>query len=166
MKPTPGAAPTVAAEFVESSRTLLSEDYLPKLNKFLEVLSEDDIWWRPNDASNSVGNLMLHVSGNLRQWIVSGAGGASDDRDRPSEFSAEGPMPTESLVALLEETAAEVDRVLLDLREDTLLDRIRVQGFDVSRLHAVYHAVEHFGYHLGQIAYVAKLRQGKDFGIF
>ena len=75
-------------------------------------------------------------------------------------------MPTESLVALLEETAAEVDRVLLDLREDTLLDRNSVQGFDVSRLHAVYHAVEHFGYHLGQIAYVAKLRQGKDFGIF
>ena len=166
MRPTAGSAPTISVEFIDSSRTLLSEDYMPKVRRFLEVLSEDDIWWRPNEASNSVGNLMLHMAGNLRQWIVCGAGGALDGRDRPAEFTARGPMGKAELAARVEETAGEVDRVLADLREDSLLDRIPVQSFEVSRLHAVYHAIEHFGYHLGQIAYVAKLRHGKDLSIW
>ena len=130
------------------------------------MISEDDVWWRPNDASNSVGNLLLHMSGNLGQWIVSGVGGVADDRDRPSEFAARGERSLEELIELVETRASEVDRTLADLKEATLVDRITVQGFSVTRLHAIYHSIEHFGYHLGQIAYIAKLRTGKDFNLF
>ena len=166
MKPTAGNTSTVPAEFIESSRTLLGRDYMPKLRRIVEMLSEDDIWWRPNEVSNSVGNMLLHMCGNLGQWVVSGAGGASDDRDRPREFSERGPIPKADLMEKVERMADQVDRVLADLGEATLLDRLTVQKFDVSRLHAIYHSIEHFGYHLGQIAYVAKLRNGKDLGIF
>jgi len=166
MKPTSGNTATVPAEFIESSRTLLGCDYMPKLRTIVEMLSEDDIWWRPNEVSNSVGNMLLHMRGNLGQWIVSGAGGSPDDRDRPREFSERGPIPKADLMEKVERMAAQVDRVLADLREDILLDRLKVQKFDVSHLHAIYHSIEHFGYHLGQIAYVAKLRHGKDLGIF
>ena len=130
------------------------------------MISEDDVWWRPNDASNSVGNLLLHMSGNLGQWIVSGVGGVADDRDRPAEFAARGERSLEELIELVETRASEVDRTLADLKEATLVDRITVQGFSVTRLHAIYHSIEHFGYHLGQIAYTAKLRTGKDFNLF
>jgi uncharacterized damage-inducible protein DinB len=166
MKPMPGAATTPSAEFIAASRTLLAADFLPKLLKCASDLSEDDLWWRPNEASNSVGNLLLHVCGNLRQWIVGGAGGGSLERDREAEFGARGSRSKAELISLVETTAREVDRVLADLREDTLMDRIEVQGFDVTRLQAVYHSIEHFSYHLGQIAYVTKLRSGKDLGIF
>ena len=166
MKPTPDNSSNVPAEFIQASRTLLAEDYMPKLRKMVGMLSEDDVWWRPNEASNSVGNMLLHMCGNLRQWIISGAGDAPEERDRPSEFSEKGPIPKAELIAKVEVTIADVDRVLADLREDSLVDRVSVQRFDVTRLHAVYHSIEHFSYHLGQIAYVAKLRHGKDLGIF
>lgn len=166
MKPTPGAEETPAGEFIDASRTVLASDYLPKVWRCLSELSEDDLWWRPNDASNSVGNLLLHMCGNLRQWVVGGAGGRRVERDRESEFSARATEARADLIARVKATAAEVDRVLADLSEDTLLEGIEVQGFHVTRLQAVYHAIEHFGYHLGQIVYVTKLKSGRDFGIF
>lgn len=139
---------------------------MPKLRRIVDMLSEDDIWWRPNEASNSVGNMLLHMCGNLGQWIVSGAGGAPDTRDRQSEFFASGPIPKADLMEKVERMVGQVDLVLADLGEELLLDRLTVQNFEVSRLHAIYHSIEHFSYHLGQIAYVAKLRHGKDLGIF
>ncbi len=166
MKPTAGIQPTPEGEFIDASRTLLAGDYLPKLLVCASVLSEDDVWWRPNEASNSVGNILLHMRGNLRQWIVGGAGGRPIERDRPAEFSARASRSKTGLLSEVEAAAREADLVLANLREDSLLDRIEVQGFEVTRLHAVYHAIEHFGYHLGQIAYVAKLRTGKDLAIF
>lgn len=166
MKPTAGIQPTSGGEFIDASRTLLVRDYMPKLLVCASELSEDDIWWRPNEASNSVGNLLLHMSGNLRQWIVGGAGGRPIERDRPAEFSARASRSKTELLAELETAAGEADLAMANLREDSLLDRIEVQGFQVTRLQAVYHSIEHFGYHLGQIAYVAKLRTGKDLAIF
>ena len=166
MRPTPENASSTPAEFIQASRTLLVGDYLPKLRKFADTIAEEDVWWRPNEASNSIGNLLLHMSGNLQQWVVSGVGGAPDDRDRPSEFSAKGQLSLAELMETVELTIAGVDQTLADLREASLTDRIKVQGFAVTRLHAIYHAVEHFGYHLGQIAYVAKLRKGKDLNLF
>ena len=166
MRPTPENVPDAPAEFIEASRTLLMGDYLPKLRKIVEMISEEDLWWRPNEASNSIGNLLLHMSGNLRQWIVSGVGGAPDSRDRPAEFSAKGGRSLVELMETVEATAAAVDRALADLPETSLTDRITVQSFNVTRLHAIYHSIEHFGYHLGQIAYIAKLRKGEDLSIF
>ena len=162
MRPTSEHARDAPSEFIEASRTLIQGDYLPKLRKFAERIAEEDLWWRPNDASNSIGNLLLHMSGNLRQWIVSGVGGAPDQRDRPSEFSGKGGQSLTELMETVETTAAEVDQTLVEVRESSLTDRITVQGQTVTRLHAIYHAIEHFGYHLGQIAYIAKLRRGED----
>ena len=106
------------------------------------------------------------MCGNLREWIIGGAGGESVARDREAEFAARETMSTDELVAEVGRTLQEVDRVLANLPEETLLEQIEVQGYQVSRLHAVYHAVKHFSYHLGQIAYVTKLRTGRDLEIF
>jgi uncharacterized damage-inducible protein DinB len=163
VNPSPGTASSTGTEFIDSSRALISRDYLPKLQRFLEDVSDETLWWRPNEASNSIGNLILHLCGNLRQWIVSPAG---HERDRPAEFAARGGFTKGELLARFETVAGEVDRALADLAEDALLERITVQDFQVTRLQAVYHALEHCGYHLGQIGYIVKLRTGRDFGLF
>jgi uncharacterized damage-inducible protein DinB len=144
----------------------LTGHYLPKIRAAALRLSEEDTWWRPNEASNSVGNLMLHLAGNIRQWIVSGVGGAPDTRDRSAEFAQRDPLPRDQLVAILTEAVLEADAVLARTDPGGLNDRRVVQGRTVSTLEAIYHVVEHFGMHTGQILYIAKLRAGRDLGLY
>src|SRR3984893_12120525 len=83
---------------VRQWRSRFEERYLPRIVGCLEQLSDEEIWWRPNAASNSVGNLVLHVCGNMRQWIISGLGGAADLRERDKEFAERGPIGREALL--------------------------------------------------------------------
>src|ERR1700737_34159 len=102
----------IGRTFIGSSRAYFAEDYLPKIERSLELLTEEQIWWRANPQSNSVGNLLLHLSGNVRQWIVCGLGGARDDRDRDSEFAERGQIPRDELLARLKQTLSEADAAL------------------------------------------------------
>src|SRR5260370_35665425 len=95
--------------------------YLPLIVRCLQLLSERDIWWRPNTASNSAGNIALHLCGNVRQWIISGLGGAPDKRDRDSEFSERGPIPRRTLIRKLRETIDEACKTIEGVHPDTLL---------------------------------------------
>ena len=122
-------------------------------------MSEDDIWWRPNEV---FGNLILHLCGNLRQWIVSSLGGVEFKRDRDFEFATRGPVPRAKLIADLKQVLQEVDDVFAALKTDQLLTQYKIQKFETTGLQAVYHVVEHFSYHLGQILYIYKLRTGSD----
>lgn len=142
----------------------LNEDFGPKLRDALSGMTDEDIWWRPNEESNSVGNLVLHLCGNMRQWIIGGVAGGDMQRDRPAEFSERGPIPVHELIRKLDATLNDVDQALARLASDALEHRINVQRYDVSKLQAIYHVVEHFSYHLGQILYVYKLRKGKGPG--
>ena len=162
MNPATGAADSAAQEFINASRNLLKADLLPRLVRCVKQLSEEDLWWRPNESSNSIGNLMLHLIGNMRQWIVEGLGGIPTHRNRDAEFASRGPEPKAMLLAKLEETVAEVDGILQGFATDRLLERRSIQVYDVSVLQAVYHVVEHFSYHTGQILYIYKLRSNKD----
>jgi uncharacterized damage-inducible protein DinB len=152
--------------FIERSRHYLSKDYLPKIKLCLENLSDEQLWWRPNAASNSVGNLLLHLAGNVRQWVVSGIGGAEDVRRRQEEFDERGEATGEELLQHLEETLAEVDGVLAHLPASELSSPRIIQGLEVTVLDALYHVVEHFSMHTGQIIYIAKLSSGRDLGFW
>jgi Protein of unknown function (DUF1572) len=134
MEATTGNAKTPEAEFIEASRIFLRDDYMPKLLYCLEQMSEEDVWWRPNEVSNSVGNLILHLCGNLSQWIVSSVGGAEFNRDRDAEFAARVPVPKAQLIASLRQTVAEVDDVLSRLTSERLLLRLKIQTYDASTL--------------------------------
>jgi uncharacterized damage-inducible protein DinB len=148
--------------FLAESQHSLAAYHMPRLIQCLKMLSEKEIWWRPNAASNSAGNLVLHLSGNVTQWIVSGLGNAQDHRDRDQEFSERGPIPRRALIALMHKTVHEACRVLGRLSEDALLRIYSIQGFRVSGMYAVSHVVGHFAYHAGQIIFVTKLKLGKD----
>ena len=152
--------------FIERSRSYLRGEYLPKIRRVLDGLSTEDIWWRPNQASNSVGNLVLHLAGNARQWVVSGIGGEADVRRRQGEFDARQGMDAGELVAHLEAALAEVDGVLAGLQPQELDGTRVIQGLEVTVLDALYHVVEHFSMHTGQILYVAKMRTNRDLGFY
>jgi uncharacterized damage-inducible protein DinB len=150
--------------FLASSQHLLAKQSLPRIVKCLQQLSEEEIWWRPNSASNSAGNLVLHLCGNVRQWIISGLGGADDRRQRDREFAERGPIPRQVLVTQLRRTVRHACRVLAQLSDDSLSRRYEIQGFHVTGLDASYHVTEHFGYHTGQIIYITKLKRSRDLG--
>jgi hypothetical protein len=146
----------VAREFIARSRHYLMEEYRTKLRKAVRAIPASEIWRRPNDQSNSVGNLLLHLAGNVGQWIVSGVGGMPDNRDRPAEFGARGGASADELLAGLDGVLTQADQVLARLTPIDLVERRTIQGRDVSVLAAVYSAVQHFSTHLGQIIMVAK----------
>lgn len=152
----------IGPAFIAESRSLLSEDYLPKIERCLTLLSDEQIWWRANRQSNSIGNLLLHLSGNVRQWIVVGLGGAADTRDRDLEFAQREVVPRDEVLARLKQTLREADQTLAGFDNEKLLDGFVIQGLEVSALGAILHVVEHFSMHTGQIIMLAKMLAGQD----
>ncbi|MBK6765380.1 MAG: DUF1572 family protein [bacterium] len=149
--------------FLMTSAEFLREFY-GKIDEAVNRLDESQLWARPNAASNSIGNLLLHLAGNVRQHIISGCGGAPDVRARSQEFAAiEGGTRT-VLLANLKQTVEEACAVLQTLDTAALLEKRIIQGNDVLLLRDIYHVVEHFSYHTGQIVMRAKEMSGKGFG--
>ena len=148
--------------FIVQAVHVLDDVYLPRIVECLEELSPEQIWWRPNKASNSVGNLVLHLTGNVRQWIVSGLGGAPDDRHRDGEFSERGPLPHRILASRLRRTVKEACRVLGKLSPEHLARLYTIQKFHVTGMEAVFHVAEHFSHHAGQIILLTKMLTGSD----
>jgi uncharacterized damage-inducible protein DinB len=149
-----------AQDFIDHSRRLLLGSYLPRIERCMERLSDEEIWWRAHPECNSIGNLLLHLAGNVRQWIISGLGGAVDQRQRQQEFDERGPGPGAELLAQLKRTVAEADVVLAGIAPNRLRERCQIQGCDVTVLQAIYHVVEHFSMHTGQIILLTKMRTG------
>ncbi len=153
---------TASTLFISEARRHLMQEYLPWLRTCLVKLSDEDIGWRPNEKSNSVGNLILHLCGNIRQWVIHGVGGAADERNRPAEFAARESFSKAELLQKLEATLTEVDAVLANLPLEKLFEPRMIQGFNVTVLGAIFHVVEHFSYHTGQIICLTKIRTGED----
>jgi uncharacterized protein (TIGR01244 family) len=143
--------------FLESSRYFLNTEYRTKLRAAVEALPPDRLWWRPDELSNSVGNLLLHLNGNVSQWIVRGVGKSDGSRDRAAEFAARSGPQAAVLLGDLDRTLTEVDRILARLTPADLLETRSIQGRDLTVFEAIYHVVEHFSLHLGQIVMIAKL---------
>jgi uncharacterized damage-inducible protein DinB len=163
--PIEAQAPVQASEsfigpafLVEARRTLASS--LTKIVHCLEQLEDDDLGWRQHESHNSIQNIVLHLCGNVRQWIVHGVGGQPDVRHRPSEFSDQQPLTREELLARLTATVALADRALAAYPPEHLLDARRIQGFDTTVLAAIFDSVSHFVGHTHQIVYITRLRLG------
>lgn len=156
----------IETAFIAKSRSLLVGEYFPKIQHALNAISDEQIWWRSGPETNSIGNLMLHLAGNARQWIVAGVGGAPDLRERQTEFDASGGIGRDELLARLKQTVEDVDGVLARLTGSELLEIRTIQGRETSILDAIYHVVEHFGMHTGQIIFLAKMLGKKDLGFY
>jgi uncharacterized damage-inducible protein DinB len=152
----------LATAFINAARRFLRDDYLPKVERCLERLTDDQIWWRPNEDSNSIGNLLLHLSGNARQWIVSGLGGEVDQRERQAEFDVRRVVSRAELLDRIKTTLNQVDETLAAFDQSRLLDTFSIQGTNVTALEAIFHVTEHFSMHTGQIILLTKLLTASD----
>jgi uncharacterized damage-inducible protein DinB len=156
----------IAQTFIDKSRRLMTSDYLPKIERCLDELADDDIWWRPNEASNSIGNLVLHLCGNVTMWILGGVGRLPFERDRQQEFDERRTIPAAELRSRLRGVVARADEVMRAVGADELVSRRQIQGYDVTVLEAIYHVVEHFGMHTGQIIMLSKARLGHELNLW
>ena len=129
----------------------------------LNQLSDEQIWWRPTENQNSIGNLVLHICGNVSQWILSGVGGLPNTRDRPSEFSERGPLEHSLLALKLQESLTAVQQVLETVDEARLLESWVVQGFQTTGLGAITHSVTHFTGHMQEIICLTRMQLGADY---
>lgn len=154
----------LATLFLNTARGSLVEQHWPKIKGCVAALTEEQIWSRPNEASNSIGNLLLHLNGNIGQWLIASFERREDKRNRPQEFNARGAATAAELLARLGDTVEEAGRVLARLTPEELLATYEIQGYTVTGLYAVFHAVEHFALHYGQIAFITKSLSGQDLG--
>jgi uncharacterized damage-inducible protein DinB len=152
--------------FQSQSSRYLRQDYLNRIELAIAPLSVDQIWWRPNDASNSIGNLMLHLAGNVRQWIVGGVGRQSVTRDRNLEFSTREQRSVEDLTAILRSAIDDACDIIDQVTDLELAEPRTIQRFETTVFGAIYHVVEHFAMHTGQIILLAKAQTGKDAGFY
>ena len=144
----------------------LYDENLPRILKCMDRLDEQGIWWRPNENSNSIGNLILHLCGNVRQWIYAGLGGNEDSRDRQTEFDERRHLPIEELRALLVTTMDLVLPVIRNVQSEELLNFRPVQTFHETGITILIHVTEHFSYHTGQIAYITKMLADRQLGFY
>ncbi len=137
-----------------------------RIKDCLGRLTDEQIWARGGDNENAVGNLVLHLRGNVRQWIVASLGGESDIRVRDLEFSTRGGPTGPELIESLERVVSEAVPIIASLTAERLAERVVIQKYDVSVLEAVAHVVEHFAQHTGQIIFATKLMTGDDPGYY
>lgn len=153
------------AFITEIKRRLFTES-VTRLKKCVSELTEEQIWYRPNNSSNSVGNLVLHLHGNVRQWVVAGLGKNKDVRERQKEFDEKGPVSLEKMLADIDKLMEEVNQILNNTSTNDLLEVRNVQGYDESGLSILVHITEHFSYHVGQMTYIVKMLKDKDMGYY
>ncbi len=139
---------------------------LERITRCLEELTEEQVWHRPNGNSNSVGNQILHLCGNIRQWIITGLGGEPDSRTRDAEFSATGGAEKEELLARLTEVIRQSEVVITGLSEEDILSEREVQAFKHDGMFILTHVTEHLSYHTGQIIFWVKALKDKDLDMY
>jgi hypothetical protein len=149
---------SVGQAYLAASRHRLAE-CVKKIKHCLAQLT----WWRPHDSMNSIANIVLHLCGNVRQWIISGVGGEPDIRDSPREFSDRSSMPKNELIRRLDEIASQADAVLARVTDQQLLERHRIQGFDETALSAIFDSISHFRGHMQEIVYITRLQLGEAY---
>lgn len=143
-------------EFIDQSILRINEN-TPKIEKCLHQLSDEEVWTKPNTNSNSIGNLILHLCGNITQYIISSLGEKEDLRDRNQEFLVNGSMSKTELIEKLQDVIEEATALLINLNRKKLMRNHAVQGFELTGIGIIIHVVEHYSYHTGQIAFYTKL---------
>jgi uncharacterized damage-inducible protein DinB len=152
-------------EFLDFSAKKLGQ-LASRIETCLGKLTEEQIWARGSEQENAVGNLVLHLCGNVRQWIIAGVGGEPDRRKRDEEFAARGSVPSPELEERLSTVIEEATAVIRSVTNERLAKRITVQKYDVSVMEAIYHVVEHFSMHTGQIIFATKMMTSEDLGFY
>jgi uncharacterized damage-inducible protein DinB len=153
-------------ELFRTAATRRLQQFCGRIKECVDKLNEDQVWARGSENENAIGNLMLHLAGNVRQWILSGVAGQPDHRKRDIEFATRGDIRKDEMVTRLTDTVNEASAVIESLTPAQLLELRTIQKYDVSVLEAVFHVVEHFAQHTAQIVFATKMLTHEDMGFY
>ena len=155
---------TELAELYTSTARRVLADGLRKIEHCTSQLTDDQVWWRPREGRdgemNSIANLLIHLAGNINQWILTGVAGAPLTRNRQSEFDDRSRRPAAELLGKLKERIAEVDAILARQAEADLLQPRSIQNHETTVLGAIFHVVEHFRGHVQEIIHLTRVQLG------
>jgi uncharacterized damage-inducible protein DinB len=140
----------------------INKDSIPKILQCVQTLNEEDLYYRMNINCNSINNLILHLNGNVRQWILAGACGMEDKRNRQSEFDFDRQYSKKELVNILMSLEKDLEEYVPQINEEKLIEERAVQCYTETVLSMLIHATEHFSYHTGQIVYITKAIKNID----
>lgn len=154
------------SEEIKKEIMLRMNENTPRIIRCLNELSEEEVWQRPNTSSNSIGNLILHLCGNIRQYAIASLGSLPDERQRSLEFTATGGFDKRSLIESLSSTVEEACATIHAATEEELMRVRKVQAFEMSGIGIMVHVAEHYSYHTGQIAFFTKLLKDRDLGFY
>lgn len=163
MSEMPSASANQVTDAFVSAITNELNEATHKIRHCVQQLDDDQLWWRVSAEMNSIANLILHLCGNVRQWIVSGVGGEPDLRDRPQEFATRQKIPAEDLLAKLDSAVAESQAALHRVSADALIEERQIQGFDVTTIEAVVQSVAHFRGHAQEIVMMTRMQLGDSY---
>ena len=150
-------ARSITQALIEDVLLRLMKESLPRIQSCLDRLTNEQVWWRPNESSNSIGNLLLHLNGNVNQWIGNGLGNLPDYRRRQTEFDERDQLDKDKLISMLSETMRQAQAIIEQVSPEDLLRKRPVQTFEETGMSILVHVTEHFSYHTGQIAYITKM---------
>jgi len=136
---------------------------LERIENCVDQLDDEAVWWRPSPGLNAIGNLILHLCGNIGQWIISGVGGEAYFRNRPAEFQCRLEIPANQLIQKLREMVNEADQILSSLDSSDLMEPRRIQGYDTCVLAAILHVVTHFEAHVQETVLITRMRKGEAY---
>lgn len=149
----------------EFETRVFNESY-ERIYKCLSMIEEKNLWTSPNKTIPTIGNLILHLCGNARQWVLSGLGDRVDNRDRDQEFVLHPKIKKAELVFLLENLKVNLKQTLEELDSSSIDKIYKIQGFEVTGFSVLIHVIEHFSYHTGQITLLTKWITNKDTGYY
>jgi uncharacterized damage-inducible protein DinB len=144
---------------------VFDENYI-RIYKCLDMITEEQVWWSPNPASNSIGNLIIHLIGNARQWIGNGIGKKADNRKRALEFDSISRCDKSALISSMKELKSELIPIINAVTADELKSIRPVQIYEETGVSILVHVIEHFSYHTGQIALLAKIIKAQPLGFY
>ncbi len=147
---------------LKANAILRLNENTPRIEKCLALLNENETWHKPNDNLNSIGNLILHLCGNITQYIIASIGGEMDNRVRDDEFTLNGSYTKVELLAKISEVVKKACSIMETMSDKELMKVRSVQGFSYTGIAAILHVVEHYSYHTGQVAFLTKLLKNKD----
>ena len=143
-----------------------NEENTKRIIQCLEKISETEIWKAPNESSNSMANIILHLCGNITQYIIAALGNHDDHRERDKEFSTTGGYNKAELIHKLSATVAQANDIIRHISEEALMKRYSVQGFNLSGIGIIIHVTEHYSNHTGQVAFWVKEIKNIDLGFY
>lgn len=142
---------------IEFLRSRVTKIFPAQIRTCVEELTDEQIWWRANDKSNSVGNLVLHLSGSMRHYLSHTIGGIDYTRNRPAEFSERGPLPKQELLSIFDETIRQAAATLDSFAVARLLDATDEPDYYPTVFDQLFGVALHLATHAGQIFYITKL---------